>query len=151
MTFAPDFAFYRDDRPLDAEPAEEFWQAIKVEVRDMLIQRQETYPSMVAKGRMKRADADRELHLARAIAESCNRDMRTPGFPHATIEDMIHALRREISLRRQRFPQLVTAKRLDAAEAEHRLLTLEIWHDQIWHLYRWRLARQAARETRAAA
>ena len=133
MTFAPDFAFYRDDRPLDASPPDGFWSAMKQEAHDTYVQRTLTYPGLVTKGRMARADADRELRVARAIAEDWNAIPASPGFPIATWSEMVHALRREISLRRKFWPPRVNAGQMDGAEAERRLLLVEQWHDLLWH------------------
>lgn len=133
MTFAHDFAFYRDDRPLGALQPDSFWSAMKAEAAHLHAGRLTTYPDRVAKGRMSRVDADRELRIARAIAEDWGALEHSPGFPIATWTEIIHGLRREITMRRQRWPQLVGAKRIPADEAERRLLTLEIAHDVLWH------------------
>lgn len=133
MTFSPAFSFYRDDRALDQAPAVDFWPAMKQEARDMLGQRLVTYPGLVAKARMDRADCDRELRVARAIAEDWQAAHYSPGFPIATWSEMIHCLRREITLRRKFWPQRVEAGQLDAAEVDRRILLLEQWHDLLWH------------------
>lgn len=133
MTFDPHFAFYRDDRPLDAIPGDDFYAAMKVEVRQLLEGRASSYPDRVAKGRMPRAEADRELRVTRAIAEDWRAVDLSPGFPLATWSEMIHALRREITLRRQRWPQAVEAHRMTAEDANRRILLLETWHDVLWH------------------
>jgi hypothetical protein len=133
MTFSPDFAFYRDDRPIGSVPDADFWTAMKQEARDMLNQRSLTYPGLVAKSRMSRADCDRELRVARAIAEDWAAVEASPGFPIATWSEMIHCLRREISLRRKFWPPRVEAKQIDGAEADRRILLLEQWHDLLWH------------------
>ena len=133
MTFSPTFAFYRDDRPLAQAPGYKFWPAMKQEAKDMLSQRLVTYPGLVAKSRMSRADCDRELRAARAIAEDWQAAPYSAGFPIATWAEMIHCLRREISLRRKFWPPRVDAGQLDAAEAERRTLLLETWHDLLWH------------------
>lgn len=133
MTFAPDFAFYRDDRELDASPADSFWDAMKAEAHATFTERQSAYPSMVAKGRMSRADADRELRVARAIAEDWGALPHSAGFPIASWAEIVHALRREITRRRKFYPERVAAKRMDPADAERRVMLLEIWHDLVWH------------------
>lgn len=133
MTFAHDFAFYRDDRRPGGSPPDTFWAAMKAEAAQIHAQRLSTFPDRVAKGRMARADADRELRIARAIAEDWGALEHSPGFPLATWSEIIHSLRREITMRRQRWPQLVEARRLTAEEADRRLLTLEMCHDVLWH------------------
>ena len=133
MTFAHDFTFYRDDRRPGGSPPDAFWAAMKAEAAQIHAQRLSTFPDRVAKGRMARADADRELRIARAIAEDWGALEHSPGFPIATWSEIIHGLRREITMRRQRWPQLVEAKRLTAEDADRRLLTLEICHDVLWH------------------
>lgn len=133
MTFSPTFLFYRDDRALDVTPPDDFWPALKVEMGRLLADRLATYPDRVAKGRMPRAEADRELRVARAIAEDQRAVNRTDGWPRATWSEMIHCLRREITLRRQRWPLAVTAGRMDPDEAERRLQLIEGWHDLLWH------------------
>lgn len=133
MTFAADFAFYRDGRAIGGCPPDDFWPAMKQEALDMLNQRLLTYPGMVTKSRMSRADADRELRVARAIAEDWQAAPWSPGFPIATWAEMVHCLRREIALRRKFWPQRVAAGHLDADEAERRQLLLERWHDLLWH------------------
>lgn len=133
MTFSPDFAFYRDDRPLGRSPDADFWSAMKAEARDMLNQRSLTYPGLVTKSRMSRAECDRELRVARAIAEDWRAAEASPGFPIATWGEMVHCLRREISLRRKFWPGRIEAKQLDADVADRRILLLEQWHDLLWH------------------
>lgn len=153
MTFAHDFAFYRDDRPLGALQPDSFWSAMKAEAAQLHAARLTTFPDRVAKGRMARADADRELRIARAIAEDWGALERSPGFPIATWSEIIHGLRREITLRRQHWPQLVEARRVPADDAERRLLTLEIAHDVLWHstnLPEARVARDALADHREA-
>ncbi|MBQ1479864.1 MAG: hypothetical protein IIZ30_07490 [Sphingomonas sp.] len=133
MTFAHDFAFYRGDRHPGGWVPDEFWPAFRIESRLVYEQRRDTYPDRVTKGRMMRVDADRELRVARAIAECTGALEHSPGFPIATWSEIIHCLRREITLRRQHWPQLVLAKRIAAMPAELRLLTLEVCHDVLWH------------------
>lgn len=132
MTFAADFAFFRNDRPLGVSPEPGFWSAMKQEALDTLNQRMLTYPGRVAKSRMSRADCDRELRVARAIAEDWGAVPHSPGFPIATWSEMVHCLRREITLRRKYYPQRVAAGQMDAGEAERRLLLIEQWHDLLW-------------------
>lgn len=132
MTFDPNFAFYRDDRQLDAHPDENFWPAMKAEIRRLYDDRARTYPDRVAKGRMPRADADREMRVARAMAEDAGAVDRTPDL-RATWSDLIHCLRREITLRRQHWPRQVEARRLAAVDGHIRILVLEILHDVLWH------------------
>ena len=133
MTFSPDFAFYRDDRALGGPPDDAFWDAMKAEAGIEMDRRRDTYPKLVAKGRLSRVDADRELRVWCAIAEDWGAAQRSPGFPIATWTEMAHCLRREIALRRKFYPGWVEAGRIDAAEAEARLLLVETWHDLLWH------------------
>lgn len=134
MTFAPDFLFYRDGRPLDLAPPDDFWDAMKQEAHDMYVQRQLTYPGFAAKGRMTHADAEREIRVARAIAEDWGALPRSPAFPVASWADIVHGLRREIALRRKFWPPRVEAGQMPALDADRRTLLLEQWHDLLWHL-----------------
>ena len=84
MTFAHDFAFYRGDRHPGGWVPDEFWPAFRIESRLVYEQRRDTYPDRVTKGRMMRVDADRELRVARAIAECTGALEHSPGFPIAT-------------------------------------------------------------------
>ncbi len=145
MTFDPGFAFYRDDRALDARPEDEIWPAIKAELRQLYDDRARTYPDRVAKGRMPRTDADRELRVARGMAEDAGAVARTPGL-RLTWSEIIHCLRREIAFRRRGWPAQVEARRMTAGDADRRLLLLEIWHDTLWHTS----SLGEAREARAA-
>lgn len=147
MTFAPDFQFYRDGRALDLAPPDDFWDAMKQEAHDMHVHRSLTYPGMAAKGRMSHADAERELRIARAIAEDWGAAPRSPGFPIATWAEMVHGLRREIAIRRKLWPRRVEAGQMPALDADRRTLLLEQWHDLLWHLP----YNQAAIAARAAA
>jgi hypothetical protein len=133
VTFDPNFRFYRDNRAADRAPPVEFWDAMRVEVGDELARRRSTYPGLIAKGRMSRADADRELRVWQAIAEDWRAAPRSAGYPIATWTEMVHALRREIALRRKFYPQWVEARRLDVDEAERKLMLVERWHDLLWH------------------
>lgn len=133
MSFAPDFAFYRDDRPIGRDPPNAFWDAMKLEAHQLFTQRQLTLPGLAAKGRIRHQDAERQIRVARANAEAWGVLPASPGFPLATWSELIHDLRHEITRRRQHYPQWVAAGQLDPAEAERRLLLLEQWHDSLWH------------------
>lgn len=135
MTFDPNFAFYSDDRRLNAtiDDADPFWSAMKEEAGRLYTSRVESFPGRVAKGRMSRTDADREIRIARAIAEGWGAVQRSPDAPIATVVEILHGLRREIHLRRQRWPRLVEQHRITAEEMERRILVLEICHDVMWH------------------
>ncbi|WEK43615.1 MAG: hypothetical protein P0Y64_01935 [Candidatus Sphingomonas colombiensis] len=133
MTFDPKFIFYRDDRALDLDPPEEFWSEIGPELRRLYESRLESFPDRVAKGRMARAEADRELRLARGLAEGWRALPRSPDAPLTTLVEDVHALRREITFRRQRWPRLVELRRITGEELDRRILLLELCHDIIWH------------------
>ena len=133
MTFDPTFAFYRDVRHLNLDPPEEFWTEIRDETRRTFEDRRASYPSRVAKGRISRQEADHELRVARSLAEGWLGIPRSPNAPLATTVEELHALRREITLRRQRWPRLVELRRMTAEEMDRRILLLEICHDVMWH------------------
>lgn len=136
MSFDPTFRFYGDDGPARRDDAvdDAFWAALKREVIEELGNRQRLYPGRVAKGRMKNAEADKQLRVWRGVAQEFDRALLPPGgVGEATWTEQVHALRREISLRRHFYPQWVLAGRLDGAEADRKLRLLEQWHDILWH------------------
>lgn len=136
MSFDPAFHFFTDgqpaDRPMDL--SDEWWSAMKIELRVELADRQRLYPARVVKGRMTRVEADKELRVWRGILQAFDvRADRPAAGPEATWTEQAHGLRREIGLRRRYYPQWVLAGRVEGAEADRKLLLLEQWHDLLWH------------------
>jgi hypothetical protein len=133
VTFDPAFRLYRDDPQDRPSPDIAFWDALAIEVAAELADRRSLYPSLVAKGRLSRVDADRELRVWTAIVEDVTGRPRPDGWrPSATWTEMVHALRREIGLRRTLYPRWIDARRVDAATAWRKLDLVERWHDILW-------------------
>ena len=133
MTFDPHFRFYSDGHaPTGAAPDDAFWPALRRELGEEMERRRASYPKLVSKGRMNRDTADRELRVWRAIAASVAAIPAT-GVAPATWSEMVHALRREIALRRKFYPQWILDRAIDADDAERKLSLVEAWHDYLWH------------------
>ncbi|WP_341209832.1 hypothetical protein [uncultured Sphingomonas sp.] len=131
MSFDARFAFYSDNRRvLSTLPADDFWIALRAELIAELERRRTAYPSLVAKGRLERPVADRELRVWRSIAQSIS---AIEGVGDASWSEMVHSLRREIALRRKFYPAQIADRRLSADEAARRLELIETWHDLLWH------------------
>lgn len=133
MSFDPAFLFYRDNGPVDRDVPldDDWWKALAGEARDELARRRASYPGRVTKGRMTRAEADRELRVWGSVLRSIEGgDYVTPV---ASWTEQAHALRREIALRRKFYPQWIAAGRLDADAAARGLFLVEQWHDILWH------------------
>lgn len=135
MTFDPAFRFFADGHPADRamDPSDEWATSLKAELRDELDKRQSIYPGRVNKGRMTRAEADKELRVWRGVMQSVDPAAMPDTGVEATWTEQVHGLRREIGLRRHFYPQWIMAGRIDAGEAERKLLLLEQWHDRLWH------------------
>ncbi|GAA4216955.1 hypothetical protein GCM10022253_14430 [Sphingomonas endophytica] len=111
-------------------PADDFWIALRGELVAELGRRRAAYALLVAKGRLERPVADRELRVWRSIARSVG---AIEGMGDASWSEMIHSLRREIALRRKFYPAQIADRRLSADEAARRLELIELWHDLLWH------------------
>jgi hypothetical protein len=153
VTFDPTFIFYRDDREIYA--LETLGDMAK-EAEAELATRIRLYPGMIQKGRLARADADRELRVMGAIADDLTGKLARAGAElrgTATWTDRILCLRREILIRRADYPRYVERGLVDQATADRRLRILESIHDMTWHMT-WSedaIAARAATERRAAA
>lgn len=149
MTFDPAFVFYRDDREVEAL---ETLDDMAAEAEAELALRQQRYPDRVRKGRMAPDDADREIRIMAALADQLSR-RRGDRRGTATWSEIIQCLRREILDRRDRYPQLVGAGRVDEAEANRKLRLIESIHDMEWNMT-WhdeaKAARAATERLRAA-
>lgn len=130
MTFDPTFVFYRDDREVAA------WETLAdmhAEAVAELADRRDVYPGLVAKGRMARDDADRELRVMGAIAGALDVLNGRVGADAASWTERVTCLRRAILLRRECYPTLVLQGRLDADDATRKLRMMESIHDMTWH------------------
>jgi len=152
-TFDFAFIFYRDDRDVLAletlgDMAAEAEAELQIRIR--------LYPGMIQKGRLSRADADRELRVMGAIADDLTGTLARAGAPPrgtASWTERIQCLRREILIRRADYPAYVERGLVDQATADLRLRLLESIHDMTWHMT-WSddaIAARAATERRAAA
>lgn len=129
VSFDSAFRFFTAGAPVvDFPPALD--AALRAELRDELASRRRLYPDRIAKGRMTRAEADKELRVWEWLVDDycC-----APGPPRATWNEQLHALRREVGLRRHFYPRWILAGRIDAGEADRKLALLEQWHDMLWH------------------
>jgi hypothetical protein len=136
VSFDPGFLFFRDGgaSARDMNLSDEWLAALKAELRAELADRNRLYPSRVAKGRMTRAEADKETRVWRGVLQAVDPFADRPGDrPEATWTEQVHALRREIALRRHFYPQWILTGRIHADAAERKLLLLEQWHDLLWY------------------
>lgn len=153
MTFDPAFIFYRDDREVLAL---ETLGDMATEAEAELAKRIRLYPGMIPKGRLSRADADRELRVMGAIADDLTGKLARAGASPrgtATWTERILCLRREILIRRNDYPLYIERGLVDRETADRRLRLLESIHDMTWHMT-WSadaIAARAATERRAAA
>lgn len=138
MTLKPlafDFPLMSDlsVRPPHAVPADEGL----AEVRQELAEREGFYRRLVAKGTMAQADADRHIAIFAAIAADLTADARSAGqLPSSTFawDAKVRELRRELALRRNRWPKRIDAPSdpLDQATAVRRMERLEAVHFRYW-------------------
>lgn len=132
MTFDPHFRFYRED-PQSRACARSLADCAN-ELREEMASRRNLYPALVAKGRMTADVMARELRVMSAILweHIFPIEARPPKQPYATWTEKVHALRREIGLRRTLYPRWILAGRIDPAIAETRLTILEELHELYW-------------------
>lgn len=130
MSFDPGFRFHTVD------PAGAGWETLdtmREEASAELDERTRLYPALIRKGRLARDVADRELRVWRSIVDELTPGALVRGRAHATWTEQVHALRREIALRRTLYPRWIEARRLDADLAARRLAIVESIHDMWWH------------------
>ena len=132
MTFDPHFRFFREDP--QSRPCAHSLDDCANELREEMAARRELYPALVAKGRMTNEAMARELRVMSAILWEHIFPIEARGAkqPFATWTEKVHALRREIGLRRTLYPRWILAGRIDPAIADTRLTLLEELHELYW-------------------
>jgi hypothetical protein len=134
MTFDPAFIFYTTPH---VEDGLETLGDMATEAEEEYATRVRLYPGRVQKGRMSRADADRELRVMGALADALTGTRKRGDAPPrgtATWAEIIQCLRTEILKRRETYPAFVAAGHVDQATADRRLRMLESLHDMEWNM-----------------
>lgn len=137
MTLKPldfDFPIMSDlsVRPPHAVPAEE----MRAEIEQELADRRGFYRRLVAKQTMTQEDADRHIAIFEAIAADLawHADEQDEGGTAHSWDAKVRELRREIALRRNRWPKRIASPSdpIDAAGATRRMERLEAVHFKYW-------------------
>lgn len=101
------------------------------ELRYEIEQRKQLYPQLIAKGKLDRNEANREVAIFKVIAE----EIRT-GEPieddRFTWHDRVHALRRELNLRRATYPKRIAKGKMAPEDADRHLELLDCIHYLYW-------------------
>jgi hypothetical protein len=139
MSFDPSFRFYSDGPQQRVIPTVAIQYQAAV---DEYAQRNRHYPRRIEAGKMSQIEADKQQGVMRAIVNDLRppKDAHNPQSDAFTWADKVHALRREIALRRRYYPTWVADGRMTAAAAREALETFEGIHENYW---RWNCSPEA--------